>query len=94
MNGYQRCNSCYAIFKEELTECPKCGRDDCLMYPFEFDPKDYIGRMVDVEPRADDEFEHEFRGVVESYDEWANLLTVRDQDDEHWCVYPSQVAIT
>jgi len=64
------------------------------MYPFEFDPKDYIGRMVDVEPRADDEFEHEFRGVVESYDEWANLLTVRDQDDEHWCVYPSQVAIT
>lgn len=31
----QRCNDCGAVFDEELTACPKCGRDDCLMYPFE-----------------------------------------------------------
>ena len=31
----QRCNWCNAIFDEELTSCPNCGRDDCLMYPFE-----------------------------------------------------------
>ena len=30
----QRCNWCDAIFDEELTSCPNCGRDDCLMFPF------------------------------------------------------------
>lgn len=30
----QRCNNCDAVFDEELTSCPNCGRDDCLMYPF------------------------------------------------------------
>jgi rRNA maturation endonuclease Nob1 len=35
MNEQQRCNNCMSIFNEELTECPDCGRDDALMYPFE-----------------------------------------------------------
>lgn len=34
-NELQRCNNCDAIFDENLQACPKCGRDDCLMYPFE-----------------------------------------------------------
>jgi len=35
MNEQQRCNNCMSTFDEELTECPDCGRDDALMYPFE-----------------------------------------------------------
>lgn len=31
----QRCNYCGAVFDEELTACPNCGRDYCLMYPFD-----------------------------------------------------------
>lgn len=31
----QRCNDCMSVFDEDLTECPECGRDDCLMFPFE-----------------------------------------------------------
>ena len=31
----QRCNDCMSVFDEDLTRCPSCGRDDCLMYPFE-----------------------------------------------------------
>jgi len=31
----QRCNDCMSVFDEGLSECPVCGRDDCLMYPFE-----------------------------------------------------------
>lgn len=31
----QRCNSCMDIFCESLSDCPNCGRDDCLMFPFE-----------------------------------------------------------
>lgn len=30
----QRCNHCMAVFDEELYECPDCGKDDALMYPF------------------------------------------------------------
>lgn len=33
MNEKQRCNDCMAVFDEELTACPNCGRDDCLMFP-------------------------------------------------------------
>lgn len=25
----QRCNDCYAVFDEELTACPNCGRYEC-----------------------------------------------------------------
>jgi len=80
--------------------CPSCGATGTEWHKMTFvehtldDPKDLVGLTVDVEPRTDDEFEHEFQGVVESYDEQANLLTVRDQDDDRWCVYPSQVIIT
>lgn len=31
----QRCNHCMSVFDESLQECPVCGRDDALMYPFE-----------------------------------------------------------
>jgi len=31
----QRCNHCMTISDAELTACPKCGRDDALMFPFE-----------------------------------------------------------
>jgi hypothetical protein len=31
----QRCNACGAVFPEQETSCPECGRDDCLMYPIE-----------------------------------------------------------
>lgn len=31
----QRCNHCMSVFGEDLTSCPKCGRDDALMHPFE-----------------------------------------------------------
>ena len=30
----QRCNHCQAIFNADLTECPNCGKDDGLMFPF------------------------------------------------------------
>ena len=30
----QRCNHCMAIFNADLTECPNCGREDGLMFPF------------------------------------------------------------
>ena len=30
---FQRCNNCMSVFEETLTACPKCFRDDCLMYP-------------------------------------------------------------
>jgi len=31
----QRCNHCMTISDAELPTCPKCGRDDALMFPFE-----------------------------------------------------------
>ena len=31
----QRCNHCMTISDAELPACPKCGRDDALMFPFE-----------------------------------------------------------
>jgi hypothetical protein len=31
----QRCNNCMTVQDESFLECEKCGRDDCLMYPFE-----------------------------------------------------------
>ena len=31
----QRCNHCMTISDAELTACPKCGKDDALMFPFE-----------------------------------------------------------
>jgi hypothetical protein len=34
----QRCNACGATIDEQETACPECGRDDCLMYPFEPSP--------------------------------------------------------
>jgi len=30
----QRCNGCMTVQDEGNTACEKCGRDDCLMYPF------------------------------------------------------------
>lgn len=35
MDDTQRCNACMCVQDEQNTECTKCGRDDCLMYPFE-----------------------------------------------------------
>lgn len=43
----QRCNNCEEVFEESLQECPKCGRDDCLMYPFEPSAKDIMEKFAD-----------------------------------------------
>lgn len=38
----QRCNHCMCVFDEQEKECPECGNDDALMYPFTPNPADHV----------------------------------------------------
>lgn len=44
----QRCNHCQAIFDQKLQECPNCGKDDALMFPFEHCRKDWFWQGVKI----------------------------------------------
>lgn len=72
----QRCNHCMTISDAELTVCPKCGRDDALMFPLE------AGEGVPAE-------QHTLANVpigsiaVTNSGEW--LVTGRDNNGNVYC---------
>lgn len=55
------------------------------------DPENYVGLTVNVTPDNDDDFMHEFQGVV--IGTIRGLLKVVDQDDDVWCVTTNQVVV-
>ncbi len=54
------------------------------------DPYEYVDEIVRVEPHTDDEFLHEFIGIVVGVRN--GFLQVRDQDGDVWEVEVSQVS--
>ena len=84
---FQKCNNCDSVFDENLTVCPVCGRDDCLMYPLEL--KDFYSKTVDVEARENDLFSNDFTGMVIGNRD--GYLLVRDADDDVWSVEVGQI---
>jgi len=49
-----------------------------------------IGTTVVVEPKPDDQFQHEFIGIIKTVSD--THYTVRDQDDDCWDVDIDQVS--
>ena len=52
-----------------------------------------IGDEVDVYPRKNDIFDHEFTGRIVDIDIDNNNLTVVDQDDDHYDVDVGQISL-
>jgi len=67
----------------EIFRCLECGKE------FQQGDGDFeIGDEVEVEPFSKDNF-HSFVGRISGFRD--DLITVNDQDDDAWDVYPQQL---